>query len=81
LMYGDPAGGSLTHTIACSSDDDPELTGSLYFPTQSVYFIGSNSGTTVQGTVIAASVQVKGKLIVLSDTSGNTAVLRPSLVE
>lgn len=81
LMYGDPAGGALTHTIACSSDDDPELTGALYFPTQSVYFIGSNSGTTVQGTVIAASVQVKGKLNVVSETSGNTAVLRPSLVE
>jgi hypothetical protein len=81
LMYGDPAGGSLTHTFACSSDDDPELTGALYFPTQSVYFIGSNSGTTVQGTVIAASVQVKGKLNVISDTSGNTATLRPSLVE
>lgn len=81
LMYGDPAAPVVQHTIACSSDDDPELTGALYFPTQSVYFIGSNSGTTVQGAVIAASVQVKGSLNVLSDTSGNTAVLRVSLVE
>jgi hypothetical protein len=81
LMYADPSAPDYTHTFACASDDDPELTGALYFPTSDVYFIGSNSGTTVQGAVIASSVQVKGKLNVVNETSSSAAAPRLSLVE
>jgi hypothetical protein len=82
LMFQDPlAPANVTNTFACASDDGPELTGTLYFPTQTIYFDGSNSGTTIIGSVIAKNVEVSGKVDVVNQTSNNTALQRFTLVE
>jgi hypothetical protein len=82
LMYQDPAApADVQNVFACSSDTPPELTGSLYFPTQEFLFNGSNSGTTIQGTVVAKKVTVKAKVTIINETSSNTAIHRLSLVE
>jgi hypothetical protein len=82
LMFQDPAApANVTNTFACASDDGVELTGTLYFPTQKIYFNGSNSGTTIIGSVIAKNVEVSGKVDVVNQTSGNTALQRFTLVE
>jgi hypothetical protein len=81
-MYQDPAApADVQNVFACSSDTPPELTGSLYFPTQEFLFNGSNSGTTIQGTVVAKKVTVKAKVTIINETSSNTAIHRLSLVE
>lgn len=82
VMYGDPAGPSgAINTFACSSDSPPELTGALYFPTQTIFFDGSNTTTEIMGAVIAKNVDVSGKISITNDTSGSSAVHRLSLVE
>lgn len=82
LLFGDPAGpADAVNTFACASDDPPELTGSLYFPNQTIFFNGSNSRTTVLGAVIAKNVDVKAKLTINMDTSGNSGLQRFALVE
>lgn len=82
LMYGDPAGPSnVVNTFACSSDVDPELQGALYFPTQTFFFNGSNTTTQIEGAVIAKNVDISGKVQIINDTSGSTALHRLSLVE
>ena len=82
LMFQDPAAPpNVVNTFACSSDEGPELVGTLYFPTQTIYFNGSNSGTTILGSVIAKNVDVSGKVEVVNQTSGNTALQRFTLVE
>ena len=81
-MYGDPAGPSgVTNTFACASDVPPELTGVIYFPNQEFFFNGSNSGTVLQGSIIAQQVEISGKVTINLDTSGSTANKRFSLVE
>jgi hypothetical protein len=82
LMYGDPAGPSgALNTFACASDVPPELTGVVYFPNQQFLFNGSNSGTLLQGTIIAQRVEISGKVTINLDTSGSTANKRFTLVE
>jgi hypothetical protein len=82
LMYQDPlAPADVVNTFACSSDDKPELTGTLYFPTQMLILNGSNAGTEIDGTVIAKNVQVGGKITITNSASSNSAVQRFSLVE
>jgi hypothetical protein len=82
LMIGDPAGPTgAINTYACASDVPPELTGTLYFPTQEFFFNGSNSGTTLLGSIIANNVLVSGKLTIQNDTSPNNALKRLSLVK
>lgn len=82
LMFGDPAGPTgVVNTFACASDVPPELTGILYFPTQDFLYDGSNSGTELQGTIIAQHVEVSGKVTITLDTSGSTVLKRMSLVE
>ena len=82
LIYGDPAGSAgAVNTFACASDVPPELTGIIYFPNQEFFFNGSNSGTELQGTIIAQRVEIGGKVTISLDTTGSTAVKRFSLVE
>lgn len=82
VLFGDPAGpDDAVNIFACASDDPPELTGSLYFPNQTILFSGSNSGTTVLGAVIAKKVDVKAKLTINMDPSGNSGLQRFALVE
>jgi hypothetical protein len=82
LMYADPAGpANAVNTFACSSDDTPELIGALYFPTQTIFFNGSNTLTDITGAVIAKNVDVSAKVVITNDTSGSTALHRLSLVE
>jgi hypothetical protein len=82
VMFGDPAGpANAVNSFACASDNPPELTGTLYFPTQTMLFDGSNSATAIVGSVIAKNVDVSGKITVLNEISGNTAIQRFTLVE
>jgi hypothetical protein len=82
LMFGDPAGpADALNEYACASDVAPELTGSLYFPTQKFYFNGSNSGTQLTGSIIAKTVEIGGKVTIVNPTGGGTALKRQSLVE
>jgi len=82
LMFQDPAApANVVNTFACSSDSGPELTGTLYFPTQQITFDGSNSGTQIIGAVVAKNVFVSGKVDVINDTSNNTSIQRFALVE
>ena len=82
LMFGDPAApANVVNTFACASDSPPELTGTLYFPTQTFFFDGSNSGTKIVGTLIAKNVVVNGKVDVINETSNNSTVQRFTLVE
>ena len=82
LMFQDPAApANVNNTFACSSDNPPELTGTLYFPTQQITFNGSNSGTQIVGSVVAKNVLVSGKVEVINQTSSNSSIQRPALVE
>jgi hypothetical protein len=82
LFYGDPAMPSDTeNTFACASDQSPELTGIMYFPNQTLTFDGSNSGTEINGSVIASKVVSSGKVTIQSDLSGTSVNRRPTLVE
>jgi hypothetical protein len=82
LMLQDPnAPADLVNTFACSSDSPPELTGTLYFPTQTFFFDGSNTTTQITGSVIAKNVVVSGKVQVNNETTVNTALQRFALVE
>lgn len=80
LWYADPAGPTNWDNIYACSNGDP-LIGALYLPTQKLTFQGSNTTTEVQGAVVAKNVEVKGKLLISSDTSGNSATKRLSLVQ
>jgi hypothetical protein len=82
LMLQDPAASpDLVNTFACSSDTPPELTGTLYFPTQTFYFNGSNTTTQITGSIIAKNVIVSGKVQVNNESSSNSALQRFALVE
>jgi hypothetical protein len=82
LMFQDPAApAGVVNTFACSSDNNPELTGTLYFPTQTLLFNGSNAGSEIQGSIVAYDVVISGKVTIINETSGNSAVRRLSLVE
>jgi hypothetical protein len=82
LMFADPAGpADIVNTYACASDTPPELTGTLYFPTQKFVFNGSNSGTQLLGTIIAKKVEIGGKVTIVNQTGVGTAVQRKVLVE
>jgi len=82
VMFQDPAApADVVNTFACSSDTPPELTGTLYFPTQQILFNGSNTATQITGTVIAKKVVISGKIQVNNETSGNSANQRFTLVE
>jgi hypothetical protein len=81
-MWQDPAApADLVNVFACSSDSPPELTGTLYFPTQTFFFNGSNTTTQITGSIIAKNVVVSGKIQVNNETTSNTALQRFSLVE
>jgi hypothetical protein len=81
-LYGDPAMPPGTpNTFACASDDSPEITGIVYFPNQQITFDGSNAGTEIQGAVVASSIVSSGKVTIMNDLSGTSAIRRPSLVE
>ena len=82
VLYQDPAAPSTpSSTFACASDDGNELTGTLYLPNSTITFDGSNSGTSILGSVIALQVIVSGKVDIINDTSGNNAAKRLSLVQ
>jgi hypothetical protein len=82
VMYQDPAApADVVNTFACSSDNPPELTGTIYFPTQTISFNGSNTTTTILGSVIAKNVEISAKVNVLNQTSASAAVQRFALVE
>jgi hypothetical protein len=82
VMLQDPAApADVVNTFACSSDTPPELTGTLYFPTQEILFNGSNTATQITGTVIAKKVVISGKVQVNNDTSSNSTLERFTLVE
>ena len=53
----------------------------MYFPTQTIDFDGSNSGTQILGAVIAQNVIVSGKLSIINETGGSSALQRFTLVE
>jgi hypothetical protein len=67
--------------FACASNDSPEISGAVYFPNQKILFDGSNSGTEISGSVIAASIASSGKVTIMNDISGASVVKHPSLVE
>lgn len=84
LMYQDSlAPANAINTFACSSDSGPELTGILYFPTQTILFSGSNSDTEIVGGVVANKVEIGmgAKVQITNVTTPNTALKRLSLVE
>jgi Flp pilus assembly protein TadG len=82
LMFQDPAApANVINTFACASDEDPELTGTIYFPTQTFFFDGSNTSTEITGSVIAKNVVVSGKVEVINEKSANSAIQRFTLVE
>jgi hypothetical protein len=82
LMFQDPAApADVVNTFACASDASPELTGTIYFPTQTFFFDGSNTSTEIMGTVIAKNVVVSGKIEVTNEKSNNSALQRFTLVE
>lgn len=83
LILQDPNAGTANdvNTFACSND--APFTGTLYFPTQRFYSAGSNSASTIIGSVIARTVEVKSgtQLSVIPFASGPSALKRLSLVE
>jgi len=84
LMYQDPAAVLAPgdkNIFACAATVPPELTGSLYFPTQSIEFNGSDANTQILGSVIAKQVIIGGKIEILNQTTGSTALKRLSLVQ
>jgi hypothetical protein len=82
LMFQDPdAPADVVNTFACASDESPELTGTVYFPTQTFFFDGSNTLTEIEGTVIAKNVTVSGRVEVTNQKSNNSALQRFTLVE
>ena len=82
LMYQDSlAPADVVNTFACASDTPPELTGILYFPTQTIFFNGSNAGTEIVGGVVAKNVIISGKIEITNLTDPSTALKRLSLVQ
>jgi hypothetical protein len=82
VFFGDPAMPTNTLNIfACASNDSPEISGAVYFPNQKILFDGSNSGTEISGSVIAASIASSGKVTIMNDISGASVVKHPTLVE
>jgi len=82
LMFQDPAApADVENIFACSSDNPPELTGILYFPTQQITFNGSNTATQINGSVIAKNVEVGGHIEIINTIGSNTTLQRFTLVE
>ncbi len=82
LVFQDPAAPSTPgSTFACSSTSAPELQGTLYLPNSSITFDGSDANTQIMGAVIANTVVVSGKIEIVNDVSGNSALKRLSLVQ
>lgn len=82
LVFQDPAAPSIPgSTFACSSTSAPELQGTLYLPNSSITFDGSDANTQIMGAVIANKVIVSGKINIVNDVSGNSALKRLSLVQ
>ncbi|MEO5589048.1 MAG: pilus assembly protein TadG-related protein [Gemmatimonadaceae bacterium] len=82
LFYSDPnAPTGVTNTFACSSDDPPELTGIIYLQTQEFLFNGSNSGSQLDGAIVARKVTVGGKVTINNLTGGTSGLVRFTLVE
>lgn len=85
LIIQDPNAGvtgtSYVNTFACA--DDFPLTGTIYLPTQTAYFQGSNSSSPINGSLIAYKVDVaSGTTLTMNQpVTGGSAVLRVSLVE
>ena len=85
LMFQDPAAGlsgvTYVNTFACA--DDFPLVGTLYFPTQTAYFGGSNSDTQINGGLVALNVEVKeGTTLTMNQLpTSSSALLRVALVE
>jgi hypothetical protein len=85
LLIQDPAAGltgtSYVNTFACA--DDTPMGGSIYLPTQTAYFQGSNSFTQINGALIAYQVEVASgtSLTMNMPVTSNSVVKRISLVE
>lgn len=68
----------------CMKDDEPDITGVVYFPTQTFSVGNSNGKFTVNGTLIAkyiAATNGGAKFCMFLDTTGDFAPKRLSLVE
>jgi hypothetical protein len=85
LLVQDPTAGvsgtTYVNTFACA--DDTPLGGSIYLPTQTAYFQGSNNFTQINGAVIASNVEVASgtSLVMNMPVNSNSVVKRVSLVE
>ena len=82
LVFQDPAAPSTpTSTFACSSTSPPELQGTIYLPNSSITFNGSDANTQIMGAVIANKVIISGKINIVNDITGNSALKYLSLVQ
>ncbi len=85
LIIQDPAAGvsgtTYVNTFACA--DDFPLVGTIYLPTQTAYFQGSNSSSPINGSIVAYNVDVaSGTTLTMNQpVTGGSAVKRISLVE
>ena len=70
-----------TNTFACSND--LPLGGTIYAPTQTLFFGGSNSQTEVEGAIVGKTIEVKEgtKLTITQPVASNALVKRLSLVQ
>jgi len=85
LIYQDPNAGlplvTYTNTFACANDYP--LNGTIYLPTQTAVFGGSNSDTQINGSVVAFRIETKeGTTLTMNQPlTSSSALKRSSLVE
>ena len=75
------SGTAYTNTFGCANDFP--IQGTIYLPTQTAFFDGSNSGSQINGSLIAYNVNVSSgtKLTMNQPVTSNSVIKRISLVE
>ncbi|MGK2962506.1 MAG: Tad domain-containing protein [Gemmatimonadaceae bacterium] len=85
LLIQDPEAGetgtTYVNTFACA--DDTPLGGTIYLPTQTAFFQGSNNSTQINGSIISYIVEVApGTALTMNQpVTSNSVIKRISLVE
>ena len=85
LIYQDPlAGVGVNVTNVINSSASSFLTGSVYFPTQALELGGGGTGLTINGGIVAQTINVKSSDIVVTGFNGGSQYFplkKPTIVE
>jgi hypothetical protein len=85
VIFQDPAGpADLVNSICGTGPGDPDIVGTLYFPTQTLNLGNSNGKFVIVGSIIAKTITGTNggaDYEVRSPTDGSGAVKQPSLVQ